>query len=182
MASRQGIAMCAKRGAHLYPFSMVLSNPEYETQAPELVQSATEQAREHLESIVADAALQGVSSTMLMRLGDSPDREIVAAAQEINADLIAMGQQGRRDLARMMVGHATVNVIGAAACSVLSVPVGAGRRRHVAKLHFARHRRLTLQRCRRRVGGQDRSLPRGTDYGDFRSGPQSQRAAPAKRA
>jgi hypothetical protein len=37
-----------------------------------------------------------------------------------------MGQQGRRGLARMMVGHATVKVIGAARCSVLAVPVGAG--------------------------------------------------------
>jgi nucleotide-binding universal stress UspA family protein len=124
-AVKVAVAMCAKSGAHLYPFAMVLSNPEYETQAPELVQSAIEQTRAHLESIVADAARQGVSSTTLMRLGDSPDREIVAAAQEIDADLIAMGQQGRRGLARMMVGHATANVIGAAPCSVLSVPVGA---------------------------------------------------------
>ena len=124
-AVKVAIDMCAMSGAHLYPFAMVLSNPEYETQAPELVQSATEQTRAHLETIVANAARQGVSSTMLIRLGDSPDREIVAAAQEIDADIIAMGQQGRRGLARMMVGHATVNVIGAAACSVLSVPVGA---------------------------------------------------------
>jgi nucleotide-binding universal stress UspA family protein len=60
-----------------------------------------------------------------MRSGDSPHQEIVAAADELNADLIVMGQQGRRGLARMMVGHATVRVIGAAQCSVLAVPVGA---------------------------------------------------------
>lgn len=125
-AVKVAIGMCAKSGAHLYPFAMVLSNPEYETQAPELVQKATEDAKAHLQSIVAEAARQGVASTMLMRLGDSPDREIVAAADEIDADLIAMGQQGRRGLARMMVGHATVKVIGAARCSVLAVPVGAG--------------------------------------------------------
>jgi nucleotide-binding universal stress UspA family protein len=125
-AVKVAIAMCATSGARLFPFAMVLSNPEYEIQAPELVQKATEDAKAHLESIVAEAASQGVASTMLIRIGDRPDREIVAAADEIGADIIAMGQQGRRGLARMMVGHATVRVIGAAKCSVLAVPVGAG--------------------------------------------------------
>jgi universal stress protein E len=124
-AVKVAIAMCVKSGAHLYPFSMVLTNPEYEALAPELVQKASEDVKAHLESIVAEAAHHGVGATMLMRLGDRPDAEIVAAADEINADLIVTGQQGRRGLARMMVGDATIRVIGAATCSVLSVPVGA---------------------------------------------------------
>jgi hypothetical protein len=124
-AVKVGIAMCAKAGAHLYPFAMVLTNPEYETLAPLLVQKATEDAKAHLDAIIVEAKRQGVSSTPLMRSGDSPHREIAAAAAELNADLIVMGQQGRRGLARMMVGHATVRVIGSASCSVLSVPVGA---------------------------------------------------------
>jgi len=124
-AVKVAIGMCVKSGAHLYPFSMVLTNPEYETLAPELVEKASEDVRTHLESIVAEAAHNGVGATMLMRLGDRPDAEIVAAANEINVDLIVMGQQGRRGLARMMVGDATVRVIGSATCSVLSVPIGA---------------------------------------------------------
>ena len=36
-AVKVAIAMCAKSGAHLYPFAMVLTNPEYEALAPELV-------------------------------------------------------------------------------------------------------------------------------------------------
>ena len=118
---------CARRaGAHLYPFTMVLTNPEYETLAPLLVQKAAEDAKAHLDAIIAEAERQGVRSTPLIRSGDSPHREIVSAAEELNADLIVMGQQGRRGLARMMVGAATVRVIGSAKCSVLSVPVGAG--------------------------------------------------------
>jgi len=124
-AVKVAIAMCAKSGAHLYAFSMVLTNPEYEAIAPELVQKASEDVKAHLEGIVAEAARHGVGATMLMRPGDHPDVEIVAAADKINADLIGMGQQGRRGLARMMVGDATIRVIGAANCSVLSVPVGA---------------------------------------------------------
>ncbi len=125
-AVKVAIAMCVKSGARLYPFNMVLTNPEYEALAPELVEKASEDVRARLDAIVAEAARQGVGSTMLMRLGDRPDVEIVAAAEEINADLIVMGQQGRRGLARMMVGDATLRVIGSAICSVLSVPVGAG--------------------------------------------------------
>jgi len=125
-AVKIAIAMCVKSGAHLYPFNMVLTNPEYEALAPELVEKASEDVRTYLESVVAEAARHGVGSTMLMRLGDRPDVEIVTVAEDINADLIVMGQQGRRGLARMMVGDATLRVIGSGPCSVLSVPVGAG--------------------------------------------------------
>ncbi len=118
------IAMSAKAEACLYPFAMVLTNPEYEIVAPELLQKATDDARKHLDSIVAAAAREKVRAIPVLRSGDSPHQEIIAAAGEINTDLIVMGQQGRRRLARMMVGHATVRVIAAAPCSVLSVPVG----------------------------------------------------------
>ena len=125
-AVKVAIAMCVKSGAHLYPFNMVLTNPEYEALAPELVEKASEDAKAHLESIIAEAADQSVGCTILLRLGDRPDVEIVTAADEINADLIVMGQRGLRGLARMMVGDATIRVIGSATCSVLSVPEGAG--------------------------------------------------------
>jgi nucleotide-binding universal stress UspA family protein len=129
-AVKVGIAMSAKAGAHLFPFSMVLTNPEYETLAPLLVQKASEDAKAHLDAIVAEAERQRVPATPLVRSGDSPHVEIAAAAEELNADLIVMGQQGRRGLARMMVGDATVRVIGSAKCSVLSVPVGAAMWQH----------------------------------------------------
>ena len=119
------IAMCVKSGAHLYPFTMVLTNPEYESLAPELVQKASEDAKRHLGGVAAEAERNGVRATPIMRYGDSPHREIAAAAAELNADLIVMGQQGRRGLARMMVGDATGRVMSLASCSVLSVPVGA---------------------------------------------------------
>jgi universal stress protein E len=124
-AVKVAIDMCELSGARLYPFTMVLTNPEFETAAPELVQKASEDARAHVESIAATAALKRVNCTIMVRAGDSPDREIVAAAKEASVDLIVMGQQGRRGLARLMVGDATARVIGASECSVLSVPVGA---------------------------------------------------------
>jgi nucleotide-binding universal stress UspA family protein len=119
------IAMSAKSGARLHPFAMVLTNPEYEALAPELVQKAAEEARAHLEGVVASARGQGVVAEPMLVSGSVPEDEIVEAASERNADVIVMGQQGRRRLARMMVGHATVRVIGSAKCSVLAVPEGA---------------------------------------------------------
>ena len=124
-AVKVGIAMCAEARAHLFLFTMVLTNPEYETLAPLLVQKASEDAKAHLDAVIVEAERRGVPATPLVRSGDSPHAEIAAAAEELNADLIVMGQQGRRGLARMMVGDATVRVIGSAKCSVLSVPVGA---------------------------------------------------------
>ena len=112
---------------------MVLTNPEYEALAPELVEKASEEVKAHLESIVTEAAREGVGSTMLMRLGDRPDVEIVAAADEINADLIVMGQQGRRGLARMMVGDATIRVIR---FGDLQRALSSGSSRHVARNAF----------------------------------------------
>ena len=125
-AIRVSIGVCAKSDAHLYPFTMVLTNPEYEALAPELVAKATEDARAHLDTIVEEAATQGVAATAVIRYGDRPHQEIVAAADELNIDLIVMGQLGRRGLARMMVGDATARVISAASCSVLAVPADAG--------------------------------------------------------
>src|SRR3974390_3524331 len=79
-AVKVAIAMCVKSGAHLYPFNMVLTNPEYEALAPELVEKASEDVKAYLESVITEAGRQGVGSTMLMRLGDRPDVEIAAAA------------------------------------------------------------------------------------------------------
>jgi nucleotide-binding universal stress UspA family protein len=103
---------------------MVLTNPEYESLAPELVEKASEDARLHLDTIVRKAAGRGVRATPVVRAGDNPHDEIISAAKEFDADMIVMGQQGRRGLARMMVGDATARVISGASCSVLCVPVG----------------------------------------------------------
>jgi nucleotide-binding universal stress UspA family protein len=58
-AVKVGIAMCEKANARLFPFTMVLTNPEYETLAPLLVQKASEEARAHVDAIVAEAERRG---------------------------------------------------------------------------------------------------------------------------
>ena len=44
-AVKVALAMCVISGAQLHPFTMVLTNPEYESVAPELVEKASEEAR-----------------------------------------------------------------------------------------------------------------------------------------
>lgn len=60
-----------------------------------------------------------------VRTGDVA-AEILAAAQELNADLIAVGSRGHGAMARLRLGGVARNVLTHAACSVLVARAGAG--------------------------------------------------------
>ncbi|HSD61898.1 MAG TPA: universal stress protein [Burkholderiales bacterium] len=124
-ALRVAMALVKKCGGMLTVMTMVKTNPEYESIAPELHRQAEVSAREHVDKVREDARAQGLEIDTLVRRGDTPDAEIVDAAEEIKADLIVMGRRGRRGIARFMVGDAVVKVIGHAHCSVLVVPKAA---------------------------------------------------------
>jgi nucleotide-binding universal stress UspA family protein len=124
-ALRVAMALVKKCGGKLTVMTMVKTNPEYGSIAPELERQAEVAAREHLDTVREAARTQGLEIDTLVRRGDTPDTEIVVAAEDINADLIVMGRRGRRGLARFMVGDAVVKVIGHAHCSVLVVPKAA---------------------------------------------------------
>ncbi len=51
----------------------------------------------------------------------APDREIVAAAQEHEADVICMGSTGRTGLIRVLMGSVTRHVLQDLPCSLLTV-------------------------------------------------------------
>ncbi|MBF0267290.1 MAG: universal stress protein [Alphaproteobacteria bacterium] len=121
-AVRLAIAVGVKSGAKLFAMTMVKTNPEYETIAPQLVAQKAAESRAHLESVVARAKEAGIACEPILCHGDEPSRETIDAARKVNADLIVMGRRGRRGLARLMVGDATVKVIGKGPCSVLVVP------------------------------------------------------------
>ena len=118
-AIRTGIAFAQSHGSHLIGLSIALNNPEYSTLVPNLQEAADKRAREALESF--NTATGGHAETTTREAPD-PAQGIVAAAQELEADLIVMGRRGNRSLARMMVGDATAKVIGRAACPVLVAP------------------------------------------------------------
>jgi nucleotide-binding universal stress UspA family protein len=121
-AVRLALAMAPKCDAKLTVMTIVLSNPEYDTIAPQLAEAAEQKARVIIEDVRKRAESAGPSVETIIRHGQEPAREIVEQAEEMNADAIIMGRRGRRGLARMMVGDATARVCGQARCSVLVAP------------------------------------------------------------
>ena len=101
----------------------LVSNVEYETVAPQLVQQAEEEAFVKLTQLRAAARAAGVDLDIRVRRGQEPADEITAEAQRCNADLIVARRRGKRGiLAKLMVGEMVGKVATLAPCSVLLVP------------------------------------------------------------
>jgi nucleotide-binding universal stress UspA family protein len=124
-AVRVAISLASKSKAHLHAMTVVRTNPEYEAVAHDLVAQAEEEAWNYLDTVVEAAKVQGVACEPIVRRGEDPSREIIEQEGETKPDLIVMGRRGRRGLSRLMVGDATVKVIGTGHCSVLVVPQAA---------------------------------------------------------
>lgn len=121
-AIQEAIAIARVCSSQLYVISVVEVNPEYEALAPQLVEKAEVETREHLESIKAAAAKEGIACEVLAHQGEEPYRFIVDEATKRKADVIIMGSHGRTGLKRLMMGSVTARVIGHAPCKVLVVP------------------------------------------------------------
>ena len=75
---------------------------------------------EQLEKLAAEARAEGITVKTLTRTG-VPHDEIVAAARDEAADLIAIGTHGRGGLNRLMLGSVCDRVIRLSSCPVLSI-------------------------------------------------------------
>lgn len=101
----------------------IVSNPEYETLAPQLAAHTEAQAGKRIQALLADAQRAGVGLTLQTRRGPEPYREIVDEARERNADLLVIRRRGKRGLlANLLVGDMVRNVVTHSPCSVLVVP------------------------------------------------------------
>jgi hypothetical protein len=79
-------------------------------------------AREHLESKQREAAQQGLELEVRIKTGTPVYTEILAAADDIQPQLIIMGRRGKSGLERLLVGSVTARVIGHTTHQVLIVP------------------------------------------------------------
>lgn len=79
-------------------------------------------AQGRLDAAAAELRAAGVEYSMEIRHAEHPEVAIVESARESGADVVVMGRRGKRGLARLMVGHATAQVIGAAPCDVVVAP------------------------------------------------------------
>jgi nucleotide-binding universal stress UspA family protein len=121
-AVREAIGMARKCGAKLNVMSLVATGAEHAALGDSVLKQEMDMAQENLDAIRAQAEAAGVSCETHLIHGLSVDREITELAERLNVDLIVMGRRGRRGLARMMLGHATAQVVGMAHCNVMVIP------------------------------------------------------------
>src|ERR1041384_4646833 len=112
-AERIAIDMAAKWAIRLLAVVPVVSNPEFEIVAPQLAQRAEAAAAGRLERLRKAASRQGVELSGTVRLGETPEQEIVDEALKRDADLIVMRRRGKRGFAaNLLVGAMTHTVVG----------------------------------------------------------------------
>jgi universal stress protein E len=124
-AERIALAFAAQCAARLSIVSVVVSNPEAEAVASELIRAAEAQTRATLARVHERAVARGLAAETFAPRGIDPAEEIAAAARAQRADVVVMGRRGKRGLMRRMLGDATTRVIGAAGCNVLVAPESA---------------------------------------------------------
>ncbi len=122
-------------GKHLWVLTVLepVEEPLWSTEEPPGVSAEAweETQKEEIEALEAEkrarlhadvAALRelGVPVTEMVREGD-PAEEIVAAAREVQADVIVMGTHSNRTLWDVILGSVTAHVIRHAPCPVLAV-------------------------------------------------------------
>lgn len=113
-----------------YPLSMevvlirvVPTVPVSADDPPHALESAERmrtEADEYLQTLAATPVFEGLRVQTIVRTGDAP-REIIAAAQEVQADLIAMTTHGRTGLRRLLFGSVAEAVLRAAPVPVFVV-------------------------------------------------------------
>lgn len=79
-----------------------------------------EGAQVGLERQVSQYEGRGVEMRSIIKQGDAW-RSVIAAAEEVGADLIVMGTHGRRGLPRALLGSVAEKVVRTAHCPVLTV-------------------------------------------------------------
>ncbi|HEY9010796.1 MAG TPA: universal stress protein [Devosia sp.] len=86
---------------------------------PELIEAQKKVAEGVLKAAVDVARGQGIEARTLLVDNSFPAEGIVAAAAEVEADLIVMASHGRRGLGRLLLGSQTSNVLAHSKVPVL---------------------------------------------------------------
>lgn len=79
------------------------------------------------KSLTGDDALDELGPTLAVRTGEHAAEIILAYADEVAADLLAIGSHGRRGVRHLIVGSVAEEVVRRATCPVLTVPNAARR-------------------------------------------------------
>jgi nucleotide-binding universal stress UspA family protein len=81
------------------------------TTPDKFAEMAEQQAREILTANEAAAKAEGVDCASMSSVSDIPYEAIIAAAEEVGADLIFMASHGRRGISGLLLGSETQKVL-----------------------------------------------------------------------
>ena len=122
-AERLALALARHCAAPLGVVMPLLSNPEFEAQAPALAERAEREAAARLVALRQQAETAGITIDLRVRRGAELWREIVDEAHARSSDLLVLRRRGQRGfLARMLVGEMVGQVLAHAPCCALVVP------------------------------------------------------------
>lgn len=98
-------------------------NPEHHFPEPdELAKRLEALASSEMKTLLAPHRERPLDIKELVRTGFDPEKEILAVAGELGADLIVLGTHGRRGPAHLLLGSVAASVLRGADCPVLVVP------------------------------------------------------------
>lgn len=121
----EGVAidLAARIGEPLMAVLPLVTNPVFQSIAPEREEQAEEEAAAKIDKLTKSAQARGVQLHGVVRLGEQPYQEIIDEARAKKADLIVVRRRGKRSfLANLLLGEMVHTVTGHAPCDVLIVP------------------------------------------------------------
>lgn len=121
-AATRGVALADALGADVHVLSVadVRDRPGW----TDVRETERERAAHAVDAVADEAVERGISTSTSVREG-RPHREIVAAAERRDADLLVLGTHGRTGLRRRLLGSVATSVIQDAPCPVLTVGAAA---------------------------------------------------------
>lgn len=111
------VAVAAPAPVRMYPLVMSRADLDLHTQERDRIEA---ELRNYLRAIAVDLTQEGVTPHVEVRFGE-PAEEIIAYAEDVRADLIAMCTHGRTGLARWAYGSVAEKVTRYGPCPVLLV-------------------------------------------------------------
>ena len=121
-AVREAIRLAKQCSSKLAAITVIETNPEYETIAPQLLEKAEKAAWTTLEAVKVKAKTEGVECEISVHEGEESYHYISDAAVKNKSSMIVMGRRGKAGIKKLMMGSTTARVIGHAPCNVLVVP------------------------------------------------------------
>ena len=122
-AEKMAFAMAQRCQLPLTTLLPLVSNPEYESLAPQLAARAEQEAALKIAKLREQANSAKVAIELRVRRGEEPYLEIVEEARSQNSEMIIIRRRGKRGLlANLLVGEMVSKVVAHAPCHVLIVP------------------------------------------------------------